>query len=577
MPKVPCLVRGKDRNWGLRRRVPDDLRPILRKREIWRSYGAVSFAEAKARHPREMAAVEALFARARGGATPAGDARLPPPTEADIQAVAAAWFYAEEKARSLRDRAALYESPADRPSMLEILAEDEAFLSRAEGEEPATRDALAALKAAGFSAPPRELQGLVVSLFQLGAVETIRRSRDRWEGRGYEAARDPAFSRVLADAPAPPPPRRPGLTFSALCDRYLDAPERAAIAEKTRGKYRGLFFVLCDLVGAEKPVETVTREECRRAQADLLALPANLAKRYPGLSAREAAARAKEEGVPPMEGKSVRNYLDLLAALFRWAARETIIPVSLATVGEGLSNSTASKVTAGRVERRRPFTTDELNMIFRAPLFSGCKDDGAGYATPGSAQPRRGRFFVPFLAVFGGLRLNEACQLRTADVQEVDGLPMLFIQAISEGQQLKTAAAVRRVPVHPELLRLGFLRMVAKQQEAGVDRLFPELKPGKFGNFSDPFSRWWGRFMDSAELPGRGLVFHSFRHGFRDRMREAAIPSDIADALGGWAAVGQGAAYGAGFSAKTLAGHLSRVAYTGLSLDHLYLASGGKP
>ena len=60
--KVPCLVKGKDRNWGLRRRVPDDLRPVIGKTEVWVFYGAVSYAKAKAMHPSEMAKVEQRFA-----------------------------------------------------------------------------------------------------------------------------------------------------------------------------------------------------------------------------------------------------------------------------------------------------------------------------------------------------------------------------------------------------------------------------------------------------------------------------------------------------------------------------------
>ena len=167
------------------------------------------------------------------------------------------------------------------------------------------------------------------------------------------------------------------------------------------------------------------------------------------------------------------------------------------------------------------------------------------------------------------MRLNEACQLRAADVAEIDGVPMLYVRASADGQRLKTSAAERRIPVHPELVRLGFLDFVAAQRKAGHERLFPELPAGALGNYSDPYSKWFARLLTKAGVTSAGAVFHSFRHGWRDRLREAGVPRDVADALGGWASQGQGQHYGAGFSARVLAEHIGRVAYPGLDLSRL--------
>lgn len=54
--------RGKGLNWVLRRRVPDAFCPIIGKGEHWGSYGLVTYADAKARHPEEMAKAEQAFA-----------------------------------------------------------------------------------------------------------------------------------------------------------------------------------------------------------------------------------------------------------------------------------------------------------------------------------------------------------------------------------------------------------------------------------------------------------------------------------------------------------------------------------
>lgn len=70
---------------------------------------------------------------------------------------------------------------------------------------------------------------------------------------------------------------------------------------------------------------------------------------------------------------------------------------------------------------REQFTIEELNRLFRAPLYTGCVNDEGGYAKCGDNHPRRGRFWVPLLALFHGMRNNEACQIYTEDVKQEGG------------------------------------------------------------------------------------------------------------------------------------------------------------
>ena len=45
-----------------------------------------------------------------------------------------------------------------------------------------------------------------------------------------------------------------------------------------------------------------------------------------------------------------------------------------------------------------------------------------------------------------------------------------------------------------------------------------------------------------------GCVIHSFKRSLRDRLRAVECPSDIIDAIDGWATAGVGQAYGLGYS-----------------------------
>ena len=213
-----------------------------------------------------------------------------------------------------------------------------------------------------------------------------------------------------------------------------------------------------------------------------------------------------------------------------------------------------------------------------APLYTGCRDDGLGYATPGPERPRNARFWIPLLSMFGGLRLNEACQLDVADIRRIDDVDCFVITERSEDDQtdkrLKTSSSERVVPIHAMLIDLSFMEFVRQRKRAGETKLFGEVPMGATGYRSSTFSAWFRRFVAKAGADSPKTCFHSFRHGFRDALREARIDRDIALALGGWTTASGAAsvsdAYGSGYRIATLKEAIDRVRYTGLDLSHLY-------
>lgn len=537
-------------------------------------------------HNREMAVVDALFEQARRKLAQANSASAEPgatpvfvvAAEEDIRAAALAWFHTQERKSAAEDRAGLHPasgaSSPDPDDMLATLGIDEAALEGERGRQWAEKAARDALARYGFTLPQGELRALAADLMQRAALETVRRSVRRWSGAVGETSHDADFVGITAVSPAPPAPQLPGLTFGALCDAYLAAPERANHSPKTKLKDAGSLRLIREILGAEKAAASITRDDCQKLRVTLSALPANMAQRYPKMPVAKVVDLAKRDGALLVAPKTVVHHLNLLAAVFNWGVREARLPASFGNPARGMKASTAKNLTAAQSgERRRPFTLAELKAIFSQPVYVGCQDDEAGYATPGPNRPRRGRYWVPLLALFAGLRLNEACQLRTGDVEEVDGVALIYVRATAEDQRLKTSAAERRIPVHPELVRLGFLDFVRAQRAKGEARLFPDLLPSRQGIYSDPFSKWFGRYLTKAGITSKGAVFHSFRHAFRDAMREAAVPREVADFMFGHADSGQAATYGAGFSARVLADHVARIAYPGLDLMHLHPAT----
>jgi integrase len=138
---------------------------------------------------------------------------------------------------------------------------------------------------------------------------------------------------------------------------------------------------------------------------------------------------------------------------------------------------------------------------------------------------------------------------------------------------VKTRGSRRRVPLHPELIRLGFLAYVAERRTAGDKRLFPALHSDR-SQITAAFSTWWGRYTDKLGIADDRKVFHSFRHTVKRSLRDAGIDPALSDALQGHTAKDVAGRYGldeegSGFSLPALYAALSQLTYPGLDLSHL--------
>ena len=181
--------------------------------------------------------------------------------------------------------------------------------------------------------------------------------------------------------------------------------------------------------------------------------------------------------------------------------------------------------TADGGPKRRPFETGELRRLFTSPLYAGFAGAGERHK-PGRLTLRDARFYAPLIAAYSGMRLEEICQLRRADIDHSDGVPCMFVHP-GAGRVVKNASARRAVPIHPVLIEAGLLDHRARTAGSGEDLLFPELgftrdgKPSPLApeeRYGDAISAWFGRHCAQIGLDDPALVFHSFRHGFIERL-----------------------------------------------------------
>jgi len=84
--------------------------------------------------------------------------------------------------------------------------------------------------------------------------------------------------------------------------------------------------------------------------------------------------------------------------------------------------------------------------------------------------------------------------------------------------------------------------------------LFPVFQPRKAGTVFNPntASAALNKWLKENGLAKEGQGLHSFRHTLVDRLRDAGVPKDVREQIGGWKSQGLSEGYGRGFSLARL-------------------------
>ena len=193
----------------------------------------------------------------------------------------------------------------------------------------------------------------------------------------------------------------------------------------------------------------------------------------------------------------------------------------------GVEKLRAKKKGSKRDERPR-FTTDEVRTIFSLSIWVGCESE-AERLLAGTAVIHDSTYWVPLLGASSGARREELCGLFLSEIEEYEGFYCIRLED-NAVRSLKSPDAKRRVPIMPELIRLGFLDYAEALRQAGHIYLFPELRAAAASTpMGDVFDNEWQK-LRTAALPNakdEGKVFHSFRHWLNNEMKQADVSLEI--------------------------------------------------
>ncbi len=488
----------KRETWHFRLNIPAPIRRILGIGELRYSLrtGYRRLASRRAMAMRLQA--ERFFARL------SEDSTMNSMTQPQIQAMLASYLHAALEERE-QFRATLPPQPQSEVDgevgMLDFLLQDSQTLLATCDYTRVAKIVSGFLAEGGICLDPASLEFRIACReFLKTDTQLIRIERQRTLG---DYSGDPVPP-APASLPMQPPPTAPsGKSLSELVEEFIQET-RSNWSAKTEQSFRSSFTLLLEVVG-DIPGAAFDFTAARQFKAALMKLPANRSK-MSGLKNLSIAELTSGDYGPTLSTKTINQHLALLSQFCNWGLRQGYLDKNYAQ-GLLLRESRNDK------EQREIFSPANLISLFHSPAYQ-TRDFRSAY-----------QFWLPLLGLFTGARIEELCALHCEDILEEEGIPCLSIND-QHGKKLKTRSAIRIIPLHPQLISLGFLDFVNHRRQRNDVRLFPEL-PRLRDGYSQTASKWFGRFKRRCNILEDTRVFHSFRHGFATLLGNRLTPLPV--------------------------------------------------
>lgn len=331
--------------------------------------------------------------------------------------------------------------------------------------------------------------------------------------KALEAQQRPIHVQVAQVASAAPKlpvaPLMPVPTLRTVVDAFLGRYEQRGKPQMLK-KHRPALNMLVEVVG-DKPVNELRQADINEFFDVLTLLPPRWSDqcRKLKLSVRELAELEHEETIGPKTFQD--GYIASVRPFLEAAQRDygdQGFPLALTTKGiEYLGDQEED------VNKQRAFKPAELARLF-------CGAEMRAFAAD---SEKHDKYWLPMLGLFTGARVNELCQLNPqVDVAQDDesGVWYLWINESTEADEginksVKTKDS-RKVPLHRDLISMGFLDHVAKLRAQGFKRIFQSWLPSK-GRASAEAEKWFRQFLRDLNLrddtpKAKLLGMHAFRH-----------------------------------------------------------------
>jgi len=283
------------------------------------------------------------------------------------------------------------------------------------------------------------------------------------------------------------PPDSP--TLKKVMERFLADPKAA---KSLASGSKSAFDLFKQFVGEDTPFNQITRVDCRGYQQLLI----------------------EEE----YKASTLNSYLNKIGHLFTWSIAEQIIT----------SHPALNLKVKDDGSEKTGFTDEELEKLFPPDYMKKTYDEE--------------RFWLPLVMVLQGCRPNEAAQLHIHDIIINHDIPHIFFHKciIENGlvtkklhpmKTIKENASNRRVPIHPVLIKLGFLDFVKSRKN--YDQLFNLNRASKPRHWDNNYQWFHDKFL--GENRSEDKTMHGLRYTWKAASQSirGESPKHISE-LAGW-------------------------------------------
>lgn len=308
-----------------------------------------------------------------------------------------------------------------------------------------------------------------------------------------------------------------------------------------------LFDFAC---GENVVVEGVTKDHVERFRKLCEALPNRWGRtteeQAGGLPASLARAKTMDSSMLGMSQKTRNKHLTWITSVLAFAASDRGgnhepadaggVEKAIRELRRGIGKKAGKSDRKRARDLRAAWSRDEIARLFAAPIWTGCRSLDRRFQ-PGREIYHDAWYWLPLMMVLYGGRSSELVGLPVADTYERAPTPFFRID-YTDLRPLKNVQSVRGLPIHPELVRLGFIDYVAAVRAAGHTLLFPEMHSATSKSFASTFyksvfTRWrdWA-FPDGTDWRHqvRGAIkdkdVHSFR-GAASTMMKGKVPDSV--------------------------------------------------
>jgi integrase len=348
----------------------------------------------------------------------------------------------------------------------------------------------------------------------------------------------------VEDNPAQEEPDAVDDRFKTMADLLLRKRGKAERwSTKSKQQATQIFSLLARFMKEERALENMSAVKQKDLAALVSFLETEIYKHHGkskndknrSISEMRIVALSKPEDLRGLEAGTLNRHLTFIDQLFDLAE------------AEGVDLDPKLKVTKlraidGADERERDerlkLPLSKIEDLFAQPPFVNCADwnrqskEGAA----GKSLVFHGAlYFIPMLIFYGGGRREEYCGLMTDDVIEDNkgAYPYLHI-AKNKFRRIKNGQSKRNIVIHPELIRLGFLRYVALIRSLGYELVFPDLfSPTTKSPLGNRYYKLFKPVLTTAGITEEGLGSHALRHAFGATLKKKHVREELrADLLG---------------------------------------------